>query len=128
MSTISIQAPMTSPGSAHAAGRSTNATRLRLTARGRRVLLALAAAPIAAGIAFSVLAGGSALASGEQSVPVSFATVSVLPGDTLWSIAVEAAPGVDPREVIADIKRLNNLSSGTIQVGAEIAIPTQYVD
>ncbi|SJN47432.1 Conserved ypothetical protein [Microbacterium esteraromaticum] len=126
MSTISIQTPMTFRGSALAAGRSKTATRLRLTARGRRVVLALAAAPIAAGIAFSALAGGSALASGEHAVPVSFATVSVLPGDTLWSIAVEAAPGVDPREVIADIKRLNNLSSGMIQVGAEIAIPTRY--
>ena len=126
MSTISIQAPLTVPVAA-AAGRSVS-TRLRLTARGRRVLVALAAAPVLGAIAFSLLAGGSAIASGESADPVAFETVTVLPGDTLWSIAADAAPGVDPREVIDDIKSLNNLSSGMIQVGASIAIPTAYSD
>ncbi|MGB3373864.1 MAG: LysM peptidoglycan-binding domain-containing protein, partial [Microbacterium sp.] len=96
------------------------------TVRGRRVLAAAAAAPLVAGIAFSVLAGGSALASGEQGSPVEFDTVTVLPGDTLWSIAVQVAPAVDPRDVIDDIMRLNNLSGGTIQAYSSIAIPTQY--
>ncbi|MEV7621375.1 LysM peptidoglycan-binding domain-containing protein [Microbacterium sp. NPDC089321] len=126
MSTISIQAPLTVPVAA-AAGRSVS-TRLRLTARGRRLLVALAAAPVLGAIAFSLLAGGSAVASGESAEPVAFETVTVLPGDTLWSIAADAAPGVDPREVIDDIKSLNNLSSGMIQVGASIAIPTAYSD
>lgn len=126
MSTISIQAPLTVPVAA-AAGRSVS-TRLRITARGRRLLVVLAAAPVLGAIAFSVLAGGSAVASGESADPVAFETVTVLPGDTLWSIAADAAPGVDPREVIDDIKSLNNLSSGMIQVGASIAIPTAYSD
>lgn len=114
MSTIGIQAPIQIP-----------ATRLRITARGRRVLLALAATPLAVGIALSALAGGSALASGDAA-SVTFETITVMPGDTLWSIAGEVAPSVDPRTVIDDITRLNNLSSGIIQVGADIAIPTQY--
>ena len=126
MSTISIQAPLTVPVAA-AAGRSVS-TRLRITARGRRLLVVLAAAPVLGAIAFSLLAGGSAVASGESAEPVAFETVTVLPGDTLWSIAADAAPGVDPREVIDDIKSLNNLSSGMIQVGASIAIPTAYSD
>ena len=125
MSTISIQAPLTVPVAA--AARRSVPTRLRLTARGRRLLATLAAAPVIAGITVSLLAGGSALASGE-SEPVAFETVTVLPGDTLWSIAAEAAPASDPREVIDDIRRLNNLSSGMIQVGASIAIPTEYAD
>ena len=124
MSTMSIQAPLTMSAGASAGARP--AVRLRLTARGRRVLLALAVAPVIGGIAVSLVTGGSALASGEPAAPVRFATVTVLPGDTLWSIAAEAAPGVDPREVIEDIKSLNNLSSGMIQVGASIAIPTDY--
>lgn len=124
MSTISIQAALTASVPAAADGRSV-ATRLRLTARGRRLLAALAAAPVVAGLAVSLLAGGTAMASGE-SEPTAFETVTVLPGDTLWSIAAEAAPGVDPREVIDDIIRLNDLSSGMIQVGASIAIPTAY--
>ncbi|WP_313357793.1 LysM peptidoglycan-binding domain-containing protein [Microbacterium sp.] len=123
MSTTSIQAPETSTVTA-AAGRSVS-TRLRLTARGRRLLAALAAAPVIAGIAVSLLAGGSAVASGE-SEPVAFETVTVLPGDTLWSIAAEAAPTSDPRDVIDDIKRLNDLPTGMIQVGTSIAIPTAY--
>ncbi|MDT0158609.1 LysM peptidoglycan-binding domain-containing protein [Microbacterium sp. ARD32] len=126
MSTISIQSPAILRASGGASSRVTHRTRLRLTARGRRVLAGFAAAPLIAGIAFSVLAGGSALASGEESAPVAFESVTVLPGDTLWSIAAEVAPGIDPREVIDDIMRLNNLGTGAIQAGAEIAIPAQY--
>ncbi|MGW9628695.1 LysM peptidoglycan-binding domain-containing protein [Microbacterium sp. NPDC055521] len=123
MSTTSIQAPETF--TVTAAARRSVSTRLRLTARGRRLLAALAAAPVIAGIAVSLLAGGSAVASGE-SEPVAFETVTVLPGDTLWSIAAEAAPASDPRDVIDDIKRLNDLTTGMIQVGTSIAIPTAY--
>lgn len=102
------------------------ATKLRLTARGRRVVLALAAVPLAAGIGFAALSGGSAMASGAQVATASFASVTVMPGDTLWSIAESVAPGADPREVIGDITRLNALRSGALQIGQELAIPAQY--
>lgn len=103
-------------------------TRLRLTVRGRRVLLTLAAMPLAAVIAFVVISGGVASASGEASVPVAFETVTVMPGDTLWSIAQSAAPQADPRTVIGDIERLNLLDGGSLQVGQQIAIPVEYTD
>lgn len=102
------------------------ATRLKLTARGRRVVLAVAAVPLAAGIAFAALSGGSAMASGEQTATASFATVTVMPGDTLWSVAESVAPGADPRDVIGDITRLNLLRGGELQIGQELAIPAQY--
>lgn len=104
------------------------ATRLRLTVRGRRVLLALAALPLAGGLAFAAVSGGNAIASGDETVAVttSFSTVTVMPGDTLWSIASAVAPAADPREVIGEITRLNALPSGEIQIGQQIAIPTQY--
>ncbi|MFS0854462.1 LysM peptidoglycan-binding domain-containing protein [Microbacterium sp. 179-I 3D4 NHS] len=101
-------------------------TRLRLTPRGRRVLLALAAVPLAGGIAFAALSGGSALASGESAASVTFETVTVLPGDTLWSIAETVAPEADPREVIGEITRLNVLEGGTLQIGQELSIPTEF--
>lgn len=138
MSIISIQRPeIARAASGAAVGRPASRTSalsrgpivrttFRLTRRGHRVLTAIAAAPLVALIAFSVIAGGSALASGKQSTPVSFETVTVMPGETLWSIAVEAAPGIDTRVVIDDIMSLNNLSTGFIQAGSEIAIPAQY--
>lgn len=101
------------------------ATRLRLTARGRRVLLGLAALPLAIGIGVAALSGGSAIA-GDDAVVTTFETVTVMPGETLWSLASEMAPGVDPRVVIDDIRMLNNLPSGMITVGQSIAVPTAY--
>lgn len=101
-------------------------TRLRLTARGRRAVLAIAALPLAAGIGFAALSGGSAIASNDDVATASFATVAVMPGDTLWSIAESIAPGADPREVIGDITRLNMLQGGALQIGQELAIPAQY--
>jgi len=119
MSAISIAAPAVRPV------RPT--TRLRITARGRRVLVALAALPLAGGIAFAALSGGSATASGDTVVATDFTTVTVMPGDTLWSIAETFAPTSDPRTVIHDIQKLNALSgTGALQVGQELAIPAAY--
>ncbi|MFD6701257.1 MULTISPECIES: LysM peptidoglycan-binding domain-containing protein [unclassified Microbacterium] len=102
------------------------ATRLRITARGRRVLAALVALPVAGAIAFAALSSGSALASGEQTTGNTFATVTVQPGDTLWSIAGEIAPNADPRDVVAEISKLNLVDGGVIEVGQHLAIPAQY--
>lgn len=104
------------------------ATRLRLTARGRRVLLVLASVPLAVGIGIAALSGGNAVASNEQVATPIFETVTVMPGDTLWSIAESVAPQADPREVIGEITRLNALRGGALQIGDEIAIPAAYSD
>lgn len=101
------------------------ATRLRLTARGRGLLLAVAAVPLAIGIAFSA---GSAVASGVDHAAASVETLTVMPGDTLWSIATAIAPASDPREVIGEISRMNLLRGGQLQVGQELAIPAQYTN
>ncbi|MBT2497218.1 LysM peptidoglycan-binding domain-containing protein [Microbacterium sp. ISL-59] len=103
-------------------------TRLRLTTRGRAVLLAVASVPLAIGIAFAALSGGSAIASGADTAAVSVETVTVMPGDTLWSIATGVAPGADPRDVIGEISRMNLLRGGELQIGQTLAIPAQYVD
>ncbi|KQV00840.1 hypothetical protein ASC55_17015 [Microbacterium sp. Root322] len=103
-------------------------TRLRLTTRGRAVLLAFASVPLAAGIAFAALSGGSAIASGADTAAVSVETVTVMPGDTLWSIATGVAPDADPRDVIGEISRMNLLRGGELQIGQTLAIPAQYVN
>ncbi|MFB7251751.1 LysM peptidoglycan-binding domain-containing protein [Microbacterium sp. NPDC056234] len=117
MSSITVTAPSVRPSAA--------ATRLRLTTRGRRVLLALAALPLAIGLAFAALSGGSAYAGGEE-VSTSFETVTVVPGDTLWSIAEDIAPDADPREVIQALQQLNLLDGGMLMIGEELAIPAAY--
>jgi len=69
------------------------------------------------------LVGGRAMASSpEQGVPVDVYTVGV--GETLWSIASSrAAPGADVRDVIDDLKSLNELSSSSLAAGQQILVP-----
>ncbi|MGO1629041.1 MULTISPECIES: LysM peptidoglycan-binding domain-containing protein [unclassified Microbacterium] len=103
-------------------------TRLRLTVRGRRVLAAFAALPVVAGLAVAAVMGsGAALGSIDGGAPAgSFETVTVLSGDSLWSIAQLVAPGHDPRDVVDDIAHLNQLQGGALMAGQELAIPTEY--
>jgi Tfp pilus assembly protein FimV len=102
-------------------------TRLHITARGRRVLTALAATPLVVAAIAGVLSGGAALASRETSAPTgSFETVTVTAGESLWSIAEEVAPGHDPRDVVDAIMRLNALDDASVLAGERLAIPAQY--
>lgn len=100
-------------------------THLRLTVRGRRVIATLVALPLAAALGFGVVAGSSAIASSSSS-GVAFETVTVMPGDTLWSIAESVAPGADPRDVVPAIARLNTIEGGLLVPGQQIAVPAEY--
>lgn len=103
------------------------ATRMRLTVRGRRIVAALAALPAAVALSLVVFGGGSALASRDTGAPSgSFATLTVAPGDSLWSIAEQVAPGADPRDVVDAIVRLNALDGVTLSAGQQLSIPAEY--
>ena len=99
--------------------------RLRLTRRGRAVLMALVALPIVIGALVFALNGGGAAATGEQA-HVTFHYVTVQSGDSLWSVAERLAPNADPRDVIADLVSLNGLESAVVTPGQQLAVPTQY--
>jgi Tfp pilus assembly protein FimV len=102
-------------------------TRLRLTQRGRRLLAAVVALPIAVAVGVGVLSGGAALASRSDSAPAgTFETVTVLAGESLWSIAQQVAPDADPRDVVDDIVRLNALDGAEVRAGQRLAVPTDY--
>lgn len=102
-------------------------TRLRLTVRGRRVLALLASIPAVIALSIAILSGGGALASGEGGAPAgTFAEVTVMPGDTLWSIAETVAPDADPRDVVDAIMRLNALPSGSLMAGQRLSLPAEY--
>jgi LysM repeat protein len=95
-------------------------TTLRITRRGRFVLATLIAVPVVA-VSLLVTSPG-ALA---ESTPVSndFDYVTVMSGDTLWSIAELIDPTGDPRDTIAELMTLNQLSSASLSPGQELAIP-----
>lgn len=103
-------------------------THLRLTARGRRFFAGVAALPFIAAIAFAALSGGgAALGSIEEGDAAgTFETITVLSGDSLWSIAQAVAPQHDPRDVVDAITRLNQIQGGVLAVGEELDIPTEY--
>ncbi|MDQ2697203.1 MAG: LysM peptidoglycan-binding domain-containing protein [Actinomycetota bacterium] len=126
MTAIGITTSVPSPAQVAGAA-AQRATRLRLTVRGRRVLAVLAALPAVVALTFAVLSGGSALASRDVGAPAgSFTTVTVAPGDSLWSIAEDVAPDRDPRDVVDAIVRLNSLENVTVQAGQSLAIPAEY--
>lgn len=51
--------------------------------------------------------------------------ISVEAGDTLWSLAEHYRGKMDAQQWIAYVKANNNLTSNTIQTGAELYIPIE---
>lgn len=126
MTAIGITTTVPSPADATRAV-AVRATRLRLTVRGRRVLALIAALPAAVALVFAVLSGGAALASRGEGAPAgTFETITVAPGDSLWSIAEEVAPSHDPRDVVDELVRLNALESAVVWAGQRLSIPAEY--
>lgn len=64
-----------------------------------------------------------AFASNVSDAPISYATVEVASGDTLWSIAKENCPDSDPRDIIRDICEINGIDQHTIYAGMILQIP-----
>lgn len=60
----------------------------------------------------------------DGSSKLTYTTVTVYPGDTLWKIASEHNMGEsDIRKAIYKIRKLNNLKSAVIMPGQELVIP-----
>lgn len=94
---------------------------LRLTSRGRLVMVVLLLAALFAG---GVLFGStSTRATGEAGASPEYQYVIVQPGQTLWGIAKDVAPQDDPRATIEAIRRLNALPHTGIEAGQRIALP-----
>ncbi|MEV7396736.1 LysM domain-containing protein [Aeromicrobium sp. NPDC092404] len=97
------------------------APRVRLTRRGKAVVLAIAVAVIAMLV---VLFGSSSFAGDQAGSAPETTSVRVLPGQTLWQIAAEANPNGDIRKTVDEIVRLNSLpNASALQLGSEIAVP-----
>jgi hypothetical protein len=100
-------------------------TRLRITRRGRLVLTALVAAPLALGAGLVALNGGAAVAS-KDAAGTTFRYVTVSSGQSLWDLAEEIAPSADPRDVIASVVDLNRLPTSDVAAGQQLAVPSEY--
>ena len=49
--------------------------------------------------------------------------IIVQPGDSLWSLAQAAAPDVDPRAAILQIRQANGLTDSGVMAGQRLVIP-----
>lgn len=96
-------------------------TALRLTSRGRALLLLVSVAVLALAILasgrFAAIAGHSADGRPVTSVVV------VQPGETLWQIARTIDPGADPRELVSRIRELNGLGAAAVVPGQSLVVP-----
>ncbi len=98
-------------------------TAVRLTRRGRAALVLVLAVLLLG--AFSIgqrdTRAAGVDAGGTAAAPV---VTTVQAGESLWSVAQRIAPENDPREVIAQIRRLNDLQTSGLQVGQQLLLPT----
>jgi hypothetical protein len=91
---------------------------LRLTRRGTLALAVLVA------LTGTVLLFAAHLSAGGAASPTSAysATVTVEPGDTLWSIARKVAPERDPRAVVDRLVSRNHLHGVTLTPGQTLRV------
>jgi nucleoid-associated protein YgaU len=67
---------------------------------------------------------GVGFAHGVQgTAPVEYDTVTVQPGDTLWSLAERRYPGEDVRTRVAEIERANGLGDPVLHGGQTLRLP-----
>jgi LysM domain-containing protein len=92
---------------------------LRLTRRGRLVVLLTVLLAVAA-----VAMRGAPAASTDVAHHQRTTTVVVSPGETVWDIARRVAPEADIRATVAEIDELNSLAdAGSIRVGQALTVP-----
>lgn len=112
-----------------------------VTRRGKAVLavgLAIVFLLGALGVSWPGLAGSTAPASATgvadsalSPVPVGAALAlqglaiehTVLPGDTIWDLAVAVDPVRDPRLTVEYIREINGLSTAALEVGQRLWLP-----
>ena len=92
---------------------------VRLTRRGRLTVVLLALV-VALG-AFALGTGRSQAGSPEDRMATE--RVVVQPGQTLWAVASDALPELDPREAIAEIRALNGLQTSVVHPGQALLVP-----
>ncbi|WP_120004352.1 LysM peptidoglycan-binding domain-containing protein [Nesterenkonia muleiensis] len=119
---------MTATANTAATNTGLNAPGLRLTRRGRLLLLGLpavlaAVALLAAAVFAAAALFNQALASTGAASGVEAEQVTVTEGDTLWSIASAAESDADIQQLITQIAELNDLDSAQLEHGQVLFVP-----
>ena len=107
-----LRTPLAAPAT------SAPASPLRMTRRGRLVVVALALLVV-------LLPGAWRAVATAQVEGPSTVAVTVQPGDTLWGIASAIDPGADPRGLIAEIREVNGLTQSGLVPGQQLQVPTR---
>mgnify|MGYP001252708172 CR=1 FL=1 len=102
--------------------------RLRLTRRGSLVFGALIALLVMGMLALVATFGATQAVASNEAGSAEFGYVVVQPGESLWTVATAIDPGSDPRDVIAEIVRLNQLEDSGVLAGQPIAVPLRLSD
>jgi hypothetical protein len=130
MSTATLTRPTTTTGLRYAGcGEPVRAVqpsvatrRVRLTRRGRALLVLLCAVLLLAAVSIGRTGSQAATATGTGPT---LSQTTVQPGETLWTVARRIAPQNDPREVVAQIRRINHLQSSSLRAGQQLLLPVR---
>jgi LysM repeat protein len=95
---------------------------IRLNRRGRlaRTFVVLSLAIVMASVVSAKAGAGQDVAPAKAG---SFITVTVAPGDTVWSLANRLAAGGDVRSLVSEIISVNSLDSVDVETGQKLRIP-----
>ena len=95
---------------------------IRLNRRGRlaRTFVVLSLAIVLGSVVSAKAGAGQDVAPAKAG---SFITVTVAPGDTVWSLANRLAAGGDVRSLVSEIISVNSLDSVDVETGQKLRIP-----
>ncbi len=101
-----------------------NPSTVTLNRRGRlaRTFVVLSLAIVLGSVVSAKAGAGTDSASQHAG---SFITVTVAPGDTVWSLANRLAAGGDVRSLVSEIISVNSLASVDVATGQKLRIPLQ---
>jgi len=94
----------------------------RLTRRGRMAVTGVSALLIGA-LSVGLATAAQATGSGSASPGRYLSKVTVLPGQSLWSLAEAYDPDADTRQVVQQIKQLNSMTGDQVRAGAVLWVP-----
>jgi len=99
-----------------------NPSTVVLNRRGRlaRTFVVLSLAIVLASLVSAKAGAGTDIAPKAAS---SFITVTVAPGETVWSLANRLAAGSDVRSLVSEIISVNSLASVDLAAGQKLRIP-----